>query len=56
MSRPFDWRRDCPEDVARRRFPAIAGNGRGREVDEEAVEEARRKMRHRRLTSSGKST
>jgi len=32
-TRLFDWRVVCPEDVARR-FPAIAGPGRGRTLVE----------------------
>lgn len=31
-AKPFDYKRDCPEDVARR-FPALAGGGRGKEVE-----------------------
>lgn len=53
MNRPFDWRRDCPQDVGRR-FPAIAGNGRGKELAEAAVREASRKLQGRRLTGKGK--
>lgn len=52
MKRPFDWRKDCPEDVARS-FRPVAGKGRGKELSTEAVEEARRKMRGRGLTSRG---
>lgn len=49
-SRPFDWRKDCPEDVARA-FRPIVGQGRGKELSTEAVEAARRKMQGRGLTS-----
>lgn len=41
MARLFDWRRDCPDDVARR-FPPIAGKGRGQLLKEQ---EALRKLR-----------
>jgi hypothetical protein len=29
LRRPFDWTRDCLADLAPRRFPALAGRGRG---------------------------
>lgn len=51
----FDWKRECPEDVAKV-WPALAGGGRGRVVSTEAVEEARRKMQGRGLTSRGRPT
>lgn len=53
--RPFDWRRDCPDDVARA-FRPVAGRGRGKEVTIEAVKAARRKLRDRGLTSPPTST
>ena len=48
--RPYDWRRDCPEDVVRV-FPPVAGTGRGEELSTEGIEEPRRKMRPRELTT-----
>lgn len=45
-TRLFDWKRECPEDVARP-FPPIAGPGRGVELD---VVVARRKMQGQQLT------
>ena len=33
--RIFNWARDCPEDVAKRAWPAVAGRGRGRRLDGE---------------------
>lgn len=44
--RPFDWRKDCPDDVARR-YPAVVGTGRGEPL-EQAIN--RRKMQGRPLT------
>jgi len=52
---PFDWRRDCPTDLARR-FPGVVGEGRGVEISEEAVQEARRKLQGRKLTGRSAST
>lgn len=44
----FDWRQICPEDVLRP-FPAVAGKGRGKPL-EEAMVEAARNLRDKRLT------
>lgn len=49
----FDWRRQCPGDVARRRFPAVIGKGRGQPLTDEAIREARRKLQGRPLTDAG---
>lgn len=56
IQRPFDWRRECPGDVVVRRFPAVVGKGRGEEIDEAAIEAARRKLQRRRLTEVGETT
>jgi hypothetical protein len=53
--RPFDWGRECPADVARRRFPPIIGEGRGRELDDGAILEARRKLQGQPLTAKGET-
>lgn len=55
MNRPFDWRRDCPEDVAKR-WPPVAGKGRGKEIPIETVRDAHRKLQGRRLTPERSST
>lgn len=51
----FDWKRECPEDVAKR-WPAVVGQGRGKELPVEAVQEARRKLQGRELTGERSST
>lgn len=55
MTRPFDWRRDCPKDVAKE-WPPVAGQGRGKIVDVAAAADARRKLQGRRLTPRRSST
>jgi hypothetical protein len=45
----FDWKRVCPDDVARV-FAPIVGKGRGEELNADAVLAARRKMRDHGLT------
>jgi hypothetical protein len=27
--RPFDWKRDCPQEFGGREFPPVVGTGRG---------------------------
>jgi hypothetical protein len=56
MGRPFDWRCDVPGDFGGRRFPAIVGKGRGRKLEPELVEEARRKLQSKRLTPEKETT
>lgn len=45
--RVYDWRKDCPDDVARRCYPAVVGTGRGEPL-ERVIK--RRKMQGRPLT------
>lgn len=54
-TRPFDWRRDCPEDVAKV-WPPVAGKGRGKVVDVAAAQDARRKLEGRSLTRRERPT
>lgn len=51
----FDWKRECPEDVAKA-WPPLAGGGRGKELSDEAIQEARRKVQGRGLTSRERPT
>ena len=51
----FDWKRECPEDVAKR-WPPVAGSGRGKELPLDAVADARRKLHGRGLTSKQRPT
>ena len=45
----FDWKATCPADVVRP-FPAVIGKGRGSELTDAAIREARRKLQGRQLT------
>lgn len=53
--RIFDWREDCPKDVARP-FPPVAGGGRGKVIDLETVIKINRKLRDPKLTSPERPT
>lgn len=54
-TRPFDFARDCPEDVAKR-WPPVAGKGRGKEISIDTVRDAHRKLQGRELTRERPAT
>jgi hypothetical protein len=50
----FDWKATCPQDVDRV-FPAVIGKGRGCELTDQAIREARRKLQERPLTEEAET-